>query len=233
MKSYQTLMNKSCGKSEQLPLKKRQLRVHFYRDQDIYAQEMDKNKNKINEKQISRIEVLPKLISRRSKKEYLELYSSGADQPNSLRKSFESIWEQRYRELFCFWKLNGHCNVPQRYDQNKSLGKWVHKQRQELKKLKDGKDSPMTKVRVEALCRLGFQANTNNRAEALWHKRYAELIQFRMKYGHCNVPQKFPENFSLGKWVHRQRYELKKVFSRKHTCLTLDRIEALDALNFQ
>ena len=38
-------------------------------------------------------------------------------------------WEGRYQELIDFLGEHGHCNIPQKYDPNPILGKWVMKQR--------------------------------------------------------------------------------------------------------
>jgi len=146
---------------------------------------------------------------------------------------FDLMWQQRYDELIAFWKKYGHCCVPQRYIPNQALGKWVHKQRQEFRKKRDGGTSSLTPYRIEALQKIGFQVDTKNRAEALWQQRYKELVQFRKAQGHCNVPQKFFPNKALGKWVHRQRHEFKKLRHGEPSFLTNERIEALDTIGFQ
>lgn len=38
-----------------------------------------------------------------------------------------------------------------------------------------------------------------------WDAKYSELLLFRERFGHCNVPQYWSENKSLGGWVIRQR----------------------------
>ena len=40
-----------------------------------------------------------------------------------------------------------------------------------------------------------------------WNERLKELKKFKEKYGHCMVPQKYPDNVSLGIWVNKQRME--------------------------
>jgi hypothetical protein len=146
---------------------------------------------------------------------------------------FDSMWQQRYDELVMFWEKNGHCCVPQRYIPNQALGKWVHKQRQEFRKKRDGESTSLTPYRVQALKKIGFQVDTKNRAEALWKQRYKELLQFVRLHGHCNVPQKYSPNKALGKWVHRQRHEFKKMRHGEPSFLTKERIEALDSIGFQ
>jgi len=146
---------------------------------------------------------------------------------------FDELWWQRYNELVGFKEDHGHCNVPQRYLPNKALGKWVHKQRQEFKKIRSKEPSTLNIRRFEALRKIGFQCTTSNRAEALWHKRFNELVEYQKENGHCNVPQKYPPNVALGKWVHRQRHEFKKIRDGEPTFLTQNRIEALGNIGFQ
>jgi len=147
-----------------------------------------------------------------------------SSKPDSVHRE---MWQKRYNELQDFRRKTGHCNVPQRFDSNKPLGKWVHKQRQELKKMRDGDSSSLSAERVEALDLIGFQCTTSNRAEALWQQRFNELEGFKAESGHCNVPQKFAPNIALGKWVHRQRHEFKKIRDGDASFLTKHRIDKL------
>ena len=51
---------------------------------------------------------------------------------------------------------------------------------------------------------------TTSRAKAAlvsWYQRLNELHEFKLKYGHCDVPQKYAENRCLGIWVNKQRCE--------------------------
>jgi hypothetical protein len=42
---------------------------------------------------------------------------------------YVQLWHQQYEHLVEFKRKNGHCMVPFKYEQNKSLGRWVAKQR--------------------------------------------------------------------------------------------------------
>jgi len=48
------------------------------------------------------------------------------------------------------------CKVPQHYKENKALGKWVAKQREQYKLLKKGDHSFLTPYRLEKLEQAGF-----------------------------------------------------------------------------
>ena len=45
------------------------------------------------------------------------------------------------------------------------------------------------------------------KADCIWDVRFKELTAFKLEHGHCNVPQKYPTNKSLGIWVNKQRME--------------------------
>lgn len=38
-----------------------------------------------------------------------------------------------------------------------------------------------------------------------WERKYEQLVAFKNKYGHCDVPQKYPQNQGLASWVNGQR----------------------------
>ena len=65
-------------------------------------------------------------------------------------------WDQRYSELLEYKEKNGDCKVPQHFKENKALGKWVAKQREQFKLLKHGKHSFLTEDRLEKLNTVGF-----------------------------------------------------------------------------
>ncbi|CAB9517672.1 helicase [Seminavis robusta] len=73
----------------------------------------------------------------------------------------EATWLERLNELLAFKNENGHCIVPTNYPQNPKLGTWIHHQRRQYKKYKEGKPCHITEERIKALDSLGF----------VWHPR--------------------------------------------------------------
>jgi hypothetical protein len=77
--------------------------------------------------------------------------------------------------------------------------------------------------------------------EASWDRRLGELREFRAAHGHCNVPQKFEGNRTLGRWVSRQRllYRRNKlsaggeIIKDRVNCLTPERITMLESMGFE
>jgi Helicase associated domain len=65
-------------------------------------------------------------------------------------------WEVRFTELVEYKAANGDCKVPQHYKPNRSLGKWVAKQREQYKLRLKGQHSFLTPYREEKLNSIGF-----------------------------------------------------------------------------
>jgi hypothetical protein len=72
----------------------------------------------------------------------------------------EATWLERFRELVAFKKRHGHCMVPTSYAENLKLGTWIHHQRRQYKKHKEGKSCHITEERIRALDKLGFVWST-------------------------------------------------------------------------
>eukprot|EP00573_Skeletonema_grethae_P000600 CAMPEP_0201685390 /NCGR_PEP_ID=MMETSP0578-20130828/118_1 /ASSEMBLY_ACC=CAM_ASM_000663 /TAXON_ID=267565 /ORGANISM="Skeletonema grethea, Strain CCMP 1804" /LENGTH=372 /DNA_ID=CAMNT_0048169255 /DNA_START=110 /DNA_END=1228 /DNA_ORIENTATION=- len=144
----------------------------------------------------------------------------------------DSIWDIRFKELAAFKLKHGHCNVPQKYPPNKSLGIWVNKQRMEYNKRIDGKKkSSLNDSRLEQLQSLGFRW-AKRKGEASWENHYASLVAYKKEFGHCSVPTKYKEDTALGRWVSTQRSEYKKHTEGEPTTMTDDKIRRLEKLGF-
>ncbi|MGK3733534.1 MAG: hypothetical protein ACI90V_000370 [Bacillariaceae sp.] len=65
-----------------------------------------------------------------------------------------------------------------------------------------------------------------------WMSKYEELLDYRLQFGHCLVPNQYSDNPSLAEWVKRQRYQYKLKGMGKHSSMSNDRIIALEKLGF-
>mmetsp|Transcript_9436 Transcript_9436/g.13851 ORF Transcript_9436/g.13851 Transcript_9436/m.13851 type:complete len:531 (-) Transcript_9436:88-1680(-) len=65
-----------------------------------------------------------------------------------------------------------------------------------------------------------------------WNESYQELQRYHAEHGDCLVPQKFPPNPQLGRWVQTQRKQYKFMKDNKRSSMTLDRAQLLNELNF-
>jgi hypothetical protein len=68
-------------------------------------------------------------------------------------------------------------------------------------------------------------------AGGFW-QRMAELQEFQRRFGHCQVPKRYPENPSLGNFVNKQRQLYRHYQKGLPSSLTTERIAMLDALGF-
>jgi superfamily II DNA or RNA helicase len=131
---------------------------------------------------------------------------------------YVDVWDTNINALLEFKKTNGHCNVPQKYPNNPSLGLWVANNR------RLGKSGKLSKDRIDKLNSIGFAWDPR---QDDWMRNYRKLEEYFSKYGHSNIPQKWPENPDLALWVALQR-QFKKLgrVSDENTKL-------LEKLNFE
>ena len=66
-------------------------------------------------------------------------------------------WRYRKAELEAYKRAHGDCNVPDNYDENPKLAKWVARQRSEYFKLKNGKKSALKHEHLLILEGMGFE----------------------------------------------------------------------------
>uniref|UniRef100_A0A7S1ZFL4 Helicase-associated domain-containing protein n=1 Tax=Trieres chinensis TaxID=1514140 RepID=A0A7S1ZFL4_TRICV len=141
-------------------------------------------------------------------------------------------WDQMYHRLLSFRERHGHCLVPNRYKEDRSLGQWVSAQRRQYKQMQAGEDTPMTEERAKMLEGMGFVWATLERGHVPWEIRYGELLEYQRNYGDCLVPIGFKENPQLSSWVSTQRQEMKLLRDGRPTRLTEERIRLLNKAGF-
>jgi len=152
------------------------------------------------------------------------------DQESSV---YDDMWNRRYNDLFIFWMRHGHSSVPQQYEPNPPLGKWVQNQRAFLRARHNGEQTTLTTKRVQALERLNFEVDPKKRIINSWLDRWNELVHYKEIHGHCDVPQKYAQNKALGRWVHKQRHNLLRELEEEHiTSLCKERICLLTKIGF-
>jgi len=65
-----------------------------------------------------------------------------------------------------------------------------------------------------------------------WTVKYQELLDFKKREGHCNVPHLYKENRGLAMWVKRQRHQHNLLAENKPSTLTNERIRLLESIGF-
>ena len=126
-------------------------------------------------------------------------------------------WEEMFQQLMEFKKEHGHTDVPQLSAKYRKLGQWVRSQRAG-KRL----NRPILANRIARLEQLGFKwrlVDPNS-----WESMIDRLVEFKRVHGHCKVPQKWPADKRLGRWVNSLRF--RKQHLKKH------QIEHLESIGF-
>ncbi len=65
----------------------------------------------------------------------LSIHSKGRSNSGSKKKSENEFWHQKYRDLQQYQRKYGHCNVPYRFHDDRSLGMWVSNQRKRYRRM--------------------------------------------------------------------------------------------------
>ncbi|CAJ1968149.1 unnamed protein product [Cylindrotheca closterium] len=148
------------------------------------------------------------------------------------RNHQEKQWQKQFQALLEFKQKHGHCCVPNKYDENPVLGRWVKRQRYQHKLLlQQGKKSTLVPHRVKALEDAGFIWDSHS---ALWEERLNELKAYRRAHGHSNVPSTCTANAQLSTWVKCQRRQYKLFLEGDPSSnLSPERISALNKIGFQ
>ncbi len=130
----------------------------------------------------------------------------------------DAAWELHFSELCIYRSKHGHCGVPLRWLENPDLGRWVNA----LRSLK--RQGRLAEDRIARLNRLGFEWNP---VGSIWERRFNQLVEYKQRKGNCDVPAKWKQNPSLGKWVSHQRSY------RLQAQLNAERVRRLDAIGFE
>ena len=142
---------------------------------------------------------------------------------------FTTQWKSTYELLRQYKKDKGDSLVPKSYAvDGVALGHWVHTQRQEYRKLQEGKQSAMTCERIDKLETLGIDWDPFT---TQWKSTYELLRQYYNDKGDCRVPTSYAVNgVALGQWVRTQRQEYWKLQDGKPSSMTRERIDKLEAV---
>jgi hypothetical protein len=96
-------------------------------------------------------------------------------------------WNKQYEKLVEFKRKNGNCRVPQKYEEDASLGRWVIKQRLFQS------NNTIQLDRKGLLDDIGFVWKN----APSWNQQYEKLVEFKRKNGNCLVPKRYQEDVSL------------------------------------
>jgi Helicase associated domain len=141
----------------------------------------------------------------------------------------EAAWDKHYDDLKSYKGKYGDCLVPLMHSKYPKLGLWVKEQRRHFNLFYEGKESHMTRYRVQKLNDIGFCWDTH---KFVWNEHFRDLLEFQKEHGHFAVPANYLPNPKLGTWVHHQRRQYKRYREGCLSPLTPERIELLESVGF-
>ena len=110
-------------------------------------------------------------------------------------------WNQMFQQMFEYQLKHGHCDV--QTSEDPKLARWAIWQRSCRRKNK------LTAEKIRRLDEIAFpwEVQAKNRANwgSNWEKMFEELLKFKAKHRHCNVPSSWKTNPQLANWVTAQR----------------------------
>lgn len=170
-------------------------------------------------------------VTQRRQQQRILLAPSSSGSTTSSKGGEGGSWERRFVELLEFKRLHRHCEVPQSYAENTSLGTWVNKQRMEQKNRTEGKNSSLNDSRMERLQSIGFRW-AKRKGQASWDEKFDALVAYKEKHGNCHVPTKYKDNTALGRWISTQRAEYKKYQEGSKCSMNVNKIRKLENIGF-
>ena len=134
-----------------------------------------------------------------------------------------ATWTHNYKALVAFQKRFGYSNVPQNTVHGQ-LARWCYlqKRQRQFNKLDSSK--------IRKLDRLGFDWTyvPKSGKRPSFEEKCAELISFKNKHGHCDVPVS-GKYILLGQWLYCMKRRRVEVYKRCRQ-LTQDQIDQLDTI---
>ena len=117
-----------------------------------------------------------------------------------------TAWDEMFRSLVEFKQQHRHFRVPRPWANNPGLPTWIVNQR----RLNRRKALPAD--RVERLNQIGFPWSPaesakrvrDSKIEREWEAFFRQLLQFKAKRGHCDVPRENRKDAALGQWLAKQ-----------------------------
>jgi hypothetical protein len=114
-------------------------------------------------------------------------------------KAVNHLWDVMFDALVAYQKEHGDCNVRPKDGMSGRLHKWVTRQREHANK------GVLLADRRRRLEGIGFMWSGHNPLWDNWDKKFAKLVAFKEKFGHCDVPCHWSVDHVLGNWV-AERY---------------------------
>ncbi|KAL3785750.1 hypothetical protein ACHAWO_009536 [Cyclotella atomus] len=150
-------------------------------------------------------------------------------------------WMKSFNLLKEYKQQNGHVKVPIKHiEQGFKLGSWLKTQITQYRNKQDGKQPALCDDRARMLEEIGVQWG-QKRLTTPWDARYEDLLDFKRRFGHVNVPwqrafsfsNQWKENISLAQWVNSQRKKYKDLSDGKRNNLSAEQVSRLNSIGFK
>jgi glycerol-3-phosphate cytidylyltransferase-like family protein len=151
------------------------------------------------------------------------------------KEGVNEIWYDMYNQLLEFKQKHGHVKVPQLYNENPKLGRWVGKRRSNYREYKRTNGQKGDPEQMKCLESIGLVDDITTKVakegnKAIWYDMYNQLLEFKQEHGHVKVPQRSNENPKLGRWVTHWRSvyrEYKRTNGEKGDPERMKRLESI------
>lgn len=115
------------------------------------------------------------------------------------------------------------------------LNAGVSKTRDNYRFLKEGKKSRLKQEQIQQLESIGFQWFVGKgKGLRTWEMYFRDLLKFKEKHGHYNVPLNYEDNSALATWAHQQRinYRNEQMGKCKYARQVIDHNKRLAKIGF-
>ena len=136
-------------------------------------------------------------------------------------------WLRNYGLLKEFKQKHGHVRVP--IDADDKLGSWLKTQMTQYRNTQEGKLPALTAERIQLLEVIGVDWG-KRRWTTSWDERYLNLLDYKRRFGHVNVPWQWKENVALAQWVNSQRKKYKDLTEGRRNNLSEEQISRLNSI---
>lgn len=106
-------------------------------------------------------------------------------------------WEAMYNKFKAFKERHG-SKYHIKLKEHPELDEWVSLQLHSKNKLSSFKRDKLDAIHF-------LWNRSGHYWDERWERKYEQLVAFKSKHGHCDVPQKYPPNQALASWVNGQR----------------------------
>jgi hypothetical protein len=179
------------------------------------------------------------------------------DHAYKVQSKHDEKWNKMLEALVEYKKEHNSTMVPQCYDQDQRLGRWVHYQRVEYWIYQTSGKGKINADRIARLEALGFEVRTIgfdgllhyssyrflmlspfiflqwDPQRAQWNIMFEKLQEFAKDNAHCKVPKGYIKDPELANWVRNQRLEYANLQRNKKTRMTADRVDRLNEMGFK